>query len=80
MTIRSQSAATTARAHGKSYGIWVWVLDRLARAHRAWVRSRTVAALATLDNDRLEDLGIHRSEIHRFVRDLERGVDSRGSR
>lgn len=80
MTTRSQSAAKAAWAHGRIYGIWVWVLDGLARAHRAWVRSRTIAALAALDDNRLEDLGIHRNEIHRFVRDLERGVDSRGSR
>lgn len=80
MTIRSQGTARASQAYGKVYGVWAWALDGLARAHRAWVRSRTIAALAALDDDRLRDLGIHRSEIHRFVRDLERGVDSRGTR
>ncbi len=50
------------------------------RVHRHWVRSRTVAALASLDDACLKDIGVRRGDIEGFVSDLERGLDPRRSR
>ncbi len=50
------------------------------RVHRHWVRSRTMSALASLDDASLKDIGVHRGDIEGFVRDLERGLDPRQTR
>ncbi|MDJ0951991.1 MAG: DUF1127 domain-containing protein [Alphaproteobacteria bacterium] len=47
------------------------------RVHRNWVRSRTISALASLDDASLKDIGVPRGDIEGFVRDLERGLDPR---
>ena len=50
------------------------------RMHRHWVRARTVAALASLDDASLKDIGVRRGDIEGFVSDLERGLDPRRTR
>ena len=58
-------------------GVRDWAARHADQVHRAWVRSRTMTALASLDDDRLDDIGVRRGDIEGFVRDLERGVDRR---
>lgn len=57
--------------HWQQVGRWAGNL------HRAWVRSRTIAALSSLDDATLKDIGVPRSGIRAHVRDLECGIDPR---
>lgn len=53
------------------------VTKAAGKAHRGWVRHRTHAALASLPNHALHDIGFHRSEIGRVAMEIEQGIDPR---
>ena len=67
MTINSPAAA----------GPWQRICRTAQRLHESWVRQRTIAALSSLDDHALRDIGVHRSQIRQVANDLAQGIQPR---